>query len=149
MKNIRRVLSLFTAVPLIAISSVLSAAEMEAVDAGEETLVVVKQITGLDEAGNSRVLFEGGSGRVYRLDNIEQAVHDMNSRGIPDKGTYHGLKAVLDETVYLVDQNKVPRPAQIEATDIEQVIDLSVDNIKVTKDRITAVYTNNCRSTQM
>ncbi|MCU7852347.1 MAG: hypothetical protein KZQ80_09045 [Candidatus Thiodiazotropha sp. (ex Monitilora ramsayi)] len=117
--------------------------------ANADSLVVVTKIIGIDEQGRSQVLYDGESGRIYRLDNIDQAVHDLNGKAIREKGTYRQLHAVLDDTVYVMDRNHAPHPARLEDAGVAQKIDLSVDNIRVTKDRVTAIYTSNCQTASL
>ncbi|MEW8693145.1 MAG: hypothetical protein AB2535_19090 [Candidatus Thiodiazotropha endolucinida] len=114
-----------------------------------ESLVVVTQIVGVDEQGRSQVLYNGESGRIYRLDNIDQAVHDLNGKAIREKGTYRQLYVVLDDTAYVMDRNHTPRPANLTEAGIERKIALSVDNIRVTKDRVIAIYTTNCQTASL
>ncbi|MCU7812408.1 MAG: hypothetical protein KZQ77_14435 [Candidatus Thiodiazotropha sp. (ex Notomyrtea botanica)] len=114
-----------------------------------DSLVVVKKIIGIDELGRSQVLYNGESGRIYRLDNIDQAVHDLNGKSIRGKGTYRQLQAVLDDTVYVMDQNRTPHPAKLEDAGVAQKVQLSVDNIRVTKDKVTAIYTSNCQTASL
>ena len=104
------------------------------------------QIVGIDEQGESKLLFNGESGRIYRLDNIDQAVHDLNGKSIRQKGTYRHIYAVLSDTTFVMDSNQTPRPSTLADAGIEQKIDLSVDNIRVTKDQVTAIYTTNCQA---
>lgn len=110
------------------------------------SLVVVTQIVGIDEQGKSKLLYNGESGRIYRLDNIDQAVHDLNGKSIRQKGTYRHIYAVLSDTAFVMDRNQTPRPSTLADAGIEQKIDLSVDNIRVTKDRVIAIYTTNCQA---
>lgn len=114
-----------------------------------DSLVVVTQIIGIDEQGQTQVLYDGDSGRIYRLHNIDQAVHDLNGRAIRGKGTYRQLYAVLSDTAYVMDRNHTPRPTGLEEAGIEQKIALSVDNIRVTKDRVIAIYTTNCQTASL
>jgi hypothetical protein len=45
-----------------------------------------------------------------------------------------------------MDRNQTPHPSTLADAGIEQKIDLSVDNIRVTKDRVIAIYTTNCQA---
>ena len=119
-------------------------AEKSKVGVNWDSLVVVTQIFGIDEQGESKLLYNGESGRIYRLDNIDQAIHDLNGKSIRQKGTYRHIYAVLSDTTFVMDSNQTPRPSTLADAGIEQKIDLSVDNIHVTKDRVTAIYTTNC-----
>ncbi|MES9992024.1 MAG: hypothetical protein ABW098_08725 [Candidatus Thiodiazotropha sp.] len=110
----------------------------------EDTLVIVDKIMGIDDQGNHHVLYNEANGRVYRLRNIEQAIHDLSARGIASKGSFRSLQAVLNDTVYLMGENRIPYPAQRSVTQIPQAVKLSVEKLRVTKDRIIAIYTTNC-----
>lgn len=109
-----------------------------------DTLIVVKRIIGTDEAGNDAVLYQEQSGRIYRLDGIEQAVRDLSGKGIGEKGGYHHLRVVLDDTVYLMDANHAPRPAKLAELQMPEVIELNVDSLMVKKDNVIAIYKSNC-----
>lgn len=111
-----------------------------------DALVVVKQVVGTDSTGKDHVLYGEQSGRIYRLDNIEQAVFDLSSRGIREKGNYHSLRAVLDHTVFVMDGNQSPRPERIEKTGIQKVVELKVNSIMVSKDNVIAIYSHNCQA---
>jgi hypothetical protein len=109
-----------------------------------DTLVIVEKIMGIDELGNQYVLYNEEDGRVYRLRNIEQAIHDLSARGITSKGSFRSLEAVLSDTVYLMGENRTPYPAKRSATQIPETVKLSVEKLRVTKDRVIAIYTTNC-----
>ncbi|MEJ2694732.1 MAG: hypothetical protein P8166_17325 [Candidatus Thiodiazotropha sp.] len=111
---------------------------------GGDTLVVVKRIIATDESGSDHVLYQEQSGRIYRLDGIEQAVRDLSSRGISEKGGYRHLRAVLDDTVYIMDANHAPKPARLGEMQMPQVVELNVDSLVVRKDNVIAIYKNNC-----
>ncbi|PUB77503.1 MAG: hypothetical protein DBP03_03520 [gamma proteobacterium symbiont of Ctena orbiculata] len=110
----------------------------------DDTLVIVDKILGVDATGKQRILYDEEHGRVYRLQNIEQAIHDMSARGIVSKGSYRSLRAVLNETVYLIGKNETPYPARRADTPIPEIVPLAVENLRVTKDRVIAIYTTNC-----
>ncbi len=110
----------------------------------DDTLVIVNKIVGVDAKGNQHILYNEEDGRVYRLDNIEQAIHDMNAKGIGSKGTFWSLQAVLSDTVYLIGENSNPYPARRTETRIPENLPLAVENLRVTKDRVIAIYTTNC-----
>ncbi|MES9972104.1 MAG: hypothetical protein ABW092_18885 [Candidatus Thiodiazotropha sp.] len=110
----------------------------------DDTLVIVNKIVGVDAKGNRHILYNEEDGRVYRLDNIEQAIHDMNAKGIDSKGSFWSLQAVLSDTVYLIGKNSNPYPAQRAETSIPANLPLAVENLRVTKDRVIAIYTTNC-----
>jgi hypothetical protein len=109
-----------------------------------DTLVIVNKVVGVDANGKQHILYNEENGRVYRLDNIEQSIHDLNARGIESKGTFRSLRAVLSDTVYLFGENSNPYPVQRIRTSIPESLALSVENLHVTKDRVIAVYTTNC-----
>lgn len=115
----------------------------------QDSLVIVTQIIGVDEQGRSQTLYSGENGRIYRLDNIDQAVHDLNGKAIRGKGTYRQLQAVLSDTAYVMDRNNTPHPATLSDAGIERKIELSVDNVRVTKDRVIAIYTTNCQTASL
>ncbi|MEW8030462.1 MAG: hypothetical protein AB2792_15805 [Candidatus Thiodiazotropha sp.] len=110
----------------------------------DEALVIVDKIVGIDAEGNQHILYNEEDGRVYRLNNIEQAIHDMNAKGIDTKGTFWSLQAVLSDTVYLIGKNSNPYPAQRAETAIPESLPLAVENLRITKDRVIAIYTTNC-----
>lgn len=151
----RFVRSSFLAVSLLTLPVV--AISGEATDAKQEygnkmtgnlsdALVVVERIVGVDAQGHSHTLYNEEDGRVYRLGNIDQAVHDMNARGIKSKGTFRSLQAVLSDTVYLMGENNIPRPAKRTETRIPESLSLSVNNLRITKDRVIAIYATNCEN---
>ncbi len=109
-----------------------------------DTLVVVKRIIATDASGNDHVLYQEQSGRIYRLDGIEQAVRDLSGKSIGEKGGYHHVRAVLDETVYVMDANRTPKPMQLHESRISEVVELNVDSLVVKKDNVIAIYKNNC-----
>ncbi|MCU7941576.1 MAG: hypothetical protein KZQ87_02760 [Candidatus Thiodiazotropha sp. (ex Cardiolucina cf. quadrata)] len=110
----------------------------------DETLVIVNKIVGVDAMGNEHILYNEEDGRVYRLGNIDQAIHDMNAKGVDTKGTFWSLQAVLSDTVYLMGKNNNPYPAQRVETAIPESLPLAVENLRITKDRVIAIYTTNC-----
>ncbi|MBT3094056.1 MAG: hypothetical protein AB2669_13535 [Candidatus Thiodiazotropha endolucinida] len=110
----------------------------------DETLVIVNKIVGVDAEGNEHILYNEDDGRVYRLNNINQAIHDMNAKGVDTKGTFWSLQAVLSDTVYLMGKNNNPYPAQRVETAIPESLPLAVENLRITKDRVIAIYTTNC-----
>ncbi len=112
--------------------------------AADDTLVVVKQIFGTDPSGREHVLYQEPSGRIYRLDNIEQAVRDLNSKGIGEQGRYHKLRAVLGDTVFVMDLSHSPRPVPLSDTNLHRSVEMDVTNLVVNKDRVIAVYSENC-----
>ena len=111
-----------------------------------DTLVVVERIVGIDAQGNAHTLYHEEDGRIYRLDNIDQAVHDLNARGINAKGTFRSLRAVLGETVYVMGKNSLPHPEQRAEAGIPESLSLAVNNLRITKDRVIAIYTTNCEN---
>ncbi|MEW8505886.1 MAG: hypothetical protein AB2598_04230 [Candidatus Thiodiazotropha sp.] len=113
-------------------------------DSHADSLVIVDQILGIDSMGKQHVLYNEEDGRVYRLHNIEQAIHDLNARGITTKGSFRSLKAVLSDTVYLMGENSTPYPAKRSETSIPKFVTLSVEHLRVTKDRVIAIYSTNC-----
>ncbi|MCU7891283.1 MAG: hypothetical protein KZQ78_06600 [Candidatus Thiodiazotropha sp. (ex Ustalcina ferruginea)] len=139
------------ALTLITLPIFVSAGEKDAANDTllSDALVVVERIVGVDAEGNKHTLYSEEDGRVYRLGNIEQAIHDMNARGIEAKGTFWSLQAVLSDTVYLMGNNSNPHPTQRTETKIPERLSLSVDNLRVTKDRVIAVYSTNCDNTSI
>ncbi len=113
-------------------------------DSLNDALVIVDRIVGVDAKGNQHILYDEEDGRVYRLDNIEQAIHDMNAKGVDTKGTFWSLQAVLNDTVYLMGKNNNPYPTQRVETAIPESLPLAVENLRITKDRVIAIYTTNC-----
>ncbi|MCU7906069.1 MAG: hypothetical protein KZQ76_09530 [Candidatus Thiodiazotropha sp. (ex Epidulcina cf. delphinae)] len=109
-----------------------------------DALVVVEKIVGVDAQGHPHTLYNETDGSVYRLGNIDQIVYDMNARGITSKGTFRSLQAVLSDTVYLMGENNIPKPARRAETRIPESLSLSVNNLRVTKDRVIATYTAHC-----
>lgn len=114
-----------------------------------DTLVVVKQVIGTDSSGRDYILYQEHSGRIYRWDNIEQAVLDLSGKGIKEKGIYRNLRAVLDRTVYVMDDSQIPRPERIETKGIGETVELRVDSLMVKKDNVIAVYNGNCRASDL
>ncbi|MCG7960000.1 MAG: hypothetical protein JAY69_13155, partial [Candidatus Thiodiazotropha taylori] len=94
--------------------------------------------------GHAHTLYQEEEGRIYRLDNVNQVVHDLNARGIKSKGSFHSLQAVLAERVFVMGKNNQPYPAERSEVGIPETYRLAVENLRVTKDRITAIYTTNC-----
>lgn len=115
-------------------------------DKPSDTLVVVEKIMGSDDKGNSRTIYHDESGRRYRLDNIEQVVLDLNAHKINLVGTFRSLQAVLGSTVYLTGINDNLQPTLRIATEIPDRLPLAVDNLKITKDHVIAVYSMNCKN---
>ncbi len=111
-----------------------------------DTLVVVKQIVATDISGRDHLLYQEQSGRIYRWDNIEQAVLDLSSKGIKEKGVYRNLRAVLDNTVYVMDGNQSPRPEQIRNNGMRRTVELQVDSLTVNKDNVIAIYNSGCQA---
>ncbi len=109
------------------------------------TLVVVEKITGSDDKGNSHTLYHNESGRRYRLDNIDQVVLDLNAHKIKLVGTFRSLQVVLGSTVYLTGIDDNLQPALRIATEIPERLPLAVDNLKITKDHVIAVYSISCK----
>ncbi|MCU7866410.1 MAG: hypothetical protein KZQ92_20840 [Candidatus Thiodiazotropha sp. (ex Lucinoma borealis)] len=148
--NMQFIRSSFLALILMTLPIFVAAGEKDAADDTlSDTLVVVEKIVGVDAEGNKHTLYSEEDGRVYRLGNIEQAIHDMNARGIEAKGTFWSLQAVLSDTVYLMGNNSNPQPTQRAETKIPESLSLSVDNLRVTKDRVIAVYSTNCDNTSI
>ncbi len=115
----------------------------------EDTLVIVDKIIGVDAEGTQHTLYDEENGRVYRLHNIDQAIHDLNARGIESKGTFRSLRAVLNDTVYVFAESSNPSPVQRTKTSIPESLALSVERVRVTKDRVIAIYTTNCDSSSI
>ncbi|MES9940356.1 MAG: hypothetical protein ABW104_01525 [Candidatus Thiodiazotropha sp. 6PLUC2] len=112
---------------------------------GPDTLVVVEKVVGLDAQGNTHTLYQEEDGRVYRLEDINQVVHDLNARGIKSKGSFRALQAVLGDRVYVMGKNRQPHPTLRHESGIPQSLELDVDSVRVTKDRVTAIYSTNCQ----
>ncbi|MCU7921018.1 MAG: hypothetical protein KZQ95_22065 [Candidatus Thiodiazotropha sp. (ex Epidulcina cf. delphinae)] len=151
---IQFVRSSFLAVSLLFLPICVTASEApdskkaESLSSGRlsDTLVIVEKIVGIDEQGNLHTLYNEEDGRVYRLDNIDQVVLDMNARGIKSKGTFRSLQVVLGKIVYLMGVNDNPQPVLRVATEIPERLPLAVDNLRITKDQIIAIYTTNCEN---
>lgn len=109
-----------------------------------DTLVVVKQIVGLDQKSGEQVLYQEQSGRIYRLGNIEQAIRDLSAEGITQKGRYQKLKAVLGDWVFVMDANRSPRPVKLSDTNLRRSVEMDVTNLVVNKDNVIAIYSDNC-----
>ncbi|MCU7930325.1 MAG: hypothetical protein KZQ90_05955 [Candidatus Thiodiazotropha sp. (ex Codakia rugifera)] len=143
--NMQFIRSSLLALTLLTLPIFVAAGEKDAANNTlSDALVVVEKIVGVDAEGNKHTLYSEEDGRIYRLGNIEQAIHDMNARGIEAKGTFWSLQAVLSDTVYLMGNNSNPHPTQRTETKIPESLSLSVDNLRVTKDRVIAVYSTNC-----
>ncbi|MCU7877979.1 MAG: hypothetical protein KZQ84_14470 [Candidatus Thiodiazotropha sp. (ex Lucinoma borealis)] len=148
--NMQFIRSSLLALTLMTLPIFVAAGEKDAANNTlSDALVVVEKIVGVDAEGNKHTLYSEEDGRVYRLGNIEQAIHDMNARGIEAKGTFWSLQAVLSDTVYLMGNNSNPQPTQRVETKIPESLSLSVDNLRVTKDRVIAVYSTNCDNTSI
>ncbi|MEW8626901.1 MAG: hypothetical protein AB2551_14185 [Candidatus Thiodiazotropha sp.] len=122
----------------------LNAKQAEGVSQAPDTLVMVEKVIAIDANGQSHTLYQEEEGRIYRLDNVNQVVHDLNARGIKSKGSFHSLQAVLADRVFVMGKNSLPYPAERSEVGIPETYRLAVENLRVTKDRITAIYTTNC-----
>ena len=114
-------------------------------DMPSNTLVVVEKIMARDDKGNSHTIYHDESDRRYRLNNIEQVVLDLNAHKIKMVGTFRSLQAVLGSTVYLTGVDEDPHPILRIATEIPERLPLAVDNLKITKDHVIAVYPMDCK----
>ncbi|MES9832673.1 MAG: hypothetical protein ABW139_10580 [Candidatus Thiodiazotropha sp. DIVDIV] len=112
---------------------------------GPDTLVVVEKVIGIDVQGKKHTLYQEQDGKVYRLEDINQVVHDLNARGIKSKGSFRALQAVLGDRVYVMGKNNQPYPALRHETGIPESLGLAVDTVRVTKDLVTAIYSTNCQ----
>ncbi|MCG7866236.1 MAG: hypothetical protein B6D70_06380 [gamma proteobacterium symbiont of Stewartia floridana] len=122
----------------------LGSQQAEGVSHAPDTLVMVEKVIAYDADGEAHTLYQEEEGRIYRLDNVNQVVHDLNARGIKSKGSFHSLQAVLAERVFVMGKNNQPYPAERSEVGIPETYRLAVENLRVTKDRITAIYTTNC-----
>jgi len=108
------------------------------------TFVVVEKIIGSDDQGNLYTIYHYEGGRRYRLDDMDQVVLDLNAHKIKLEGTFWSLQAILGNTVYLMGVSDDLQPTLRIATEIPERLPLAVDNLKITKDHVLAVYTTNC-----
>jgi hypothetical protein len=127
----------------------ISEQQSGAVGQEPDTLVVVEKVVATDVHGASHTLYQEEDGRVYQLGNLNQVVDDLNAHGIKSKGRFHSLKAVLGEQVFVMGKNSQPYPARRSEVGIPETHRLAVESLKVTKDRITAIYSVNCNDLSM
>lgn len=110
-------------------------------------LIVVEKIMGTDEEGNSQTLYHDEEGLIYRLDNIDQVVLNIDAHKTKLIGTFRSLHAVLGNTIYLKGVSVDPQPTLRIATEIPERLPLAVDALKITENHVIAIYPTNCMKT--